>query len=124
MKTWTFAHLCGAGWYLERGLKHIPEAEHTLYTAAENAKNVDLLDENDGSMDDAAKAKVIAKIHAEDLKKKENLKALFEQELAKEEAQKTKDAKKNQMKAKKGKRKKAKADVVANTNDSVVVDKA
>ena len=108
MKTWTSAHLCGAGWYLECGLKHIPEAEQTLYHPAENAKDVILLDENDGSMDEAARAKAIAKIHAQDLKKKENLKALFEKELAKEEARKAKEAKKNQLKAEKGKGKKAK----------------
>ena len=87
-------------------LKHIPEAEQTLYTSAENAKDVILLDENDGSMDEAARAKAIAKIHAQDLKKKENLKALVEKELAKEEARKAKEAKKNQMKAEKGKGKK------------------
>jgi hypothetical protein len=47
MKIWTSAHLCGAGWYLECSLKHLPKAEQSFYNTAENAYNVILLDEKD-----------------------------------------------------------------------------
>jgi hypothetical protein len=75
-------------------------------------------------MDDAARAKAIAKIHAQDLKKKENIKALFEKELAKEEARQAKEAERKLVKNEKTRAKRAKADKVGNTNDSAVVDEA
>jgi hypothetical protein len=109
---------------LECGLKHVPDVERTLYDTAENAKEVILLDGNDGSMDEAARAKAIAKIHAQDLKKKENIKALFEKELAKEEARQAKEAERKLLKNEKSRAKRAKADKVGNMNDSAVVDEA
>jgi hypothetical protein len=124
LRVWTSAHLRGAGWYLECGLKNVPDVERTLYDSAENANEVILLDGNDGSMDDAARAKAIAKIHAQDLKKKENIKALFEKELAKEEARQAKEAERKLVKNEKTRAKRAKADKVGNTNDSAVVDEA
>lgn len=91
MKTWTSAHLRGVGWYLEWGPKNVPEVERFLCDVTKNANEVVLLDEDAGNIDEATWAKAIAKIHSQDLKKKENLKALFEKELAKE-AQKAKEA--------------------------------
>ena len=122
LKTWTSAHLRGAGWYLDCGPKYVPDVERALFDAAENADDVVLLDIDAGNMDEATRAKAIAKIHSQDIKKKENLKALFEKELAKEEARKAKEALKTKAKAERTKGKKRKADGVPMTTDLVVFD--
>lgn len=124
MKMWTSSHLRSAGWYLECGVKAVSDVERALYNYAENAKEIILLNTVDGSMDEAAKAKAIAKIHAQDLKKKELMAATAEKRLAKEEAKRIKEAEKKQAKNEKTRLKRAEKNKVGITNDSTVVDEA
>lgn len=116
LKMRTSTHLRGIGWYLKCGPKYVLETEQALFHTAENAKDAVLLQDNDSVMDEATSAKTIAKIHTQDLKKK-NLKSFFEKELVKEEARKTKEAHKKLLRVEKGKAKKPKADNVINTNN-------